>query len=215
MPQTCGVQRDQVLQRDRPRILPWRFRGHTLLGFDRGMKPGRPAPVLRDAALELVHHFDGAVLHEVIDVAAQQRMRVQRVLHRGEQSQIPLVEQIAAAERALDAADARIGERDVAPASSTVKCHRIAEVAHHLIRRVRPARRRPLLLPRSPAECEPHRSGWNRPRRSPRRRTAAAPVRRRSKRQPVAQKVEADLVRRGVGDVAGIGARRSAAVIPC
>ena len=59
----------------------WR---HAFFRFDRGVQTGRPAAVLRDPALELVHHFDGAVLHQVIHVAPEQSMGVQGILHRGE-----------------------------------------------------------------------------------------------------------------------------------
>ena len=80
------------------------LRGDAFLDLDGGVESRGPAAVLGDAALELVHHFDDAVLHHVVHVTAQKHMGVQRILHRGQQIQMSPVIQIAAAERAFDRA---------------------------------------------------------------------------------------------------------------
>ena len=134
MPQTCGYSADQVLQRDLAQNHALRLGRHALLGFDGGVQPGRPAAVLRDPALELVHHLDGAVLDHVIHVAAQQRVGMQRVLHGGVDGQI------AALRRDCRSASASSTARMPASVSATlcapmsmVKCSPSAESAHHLV----------------------------------------------------------------------------------
>ncbi len=67
-----------------------------------------------DAAFEFVHRLDGAVFHQVIHVAAQQRVGVDGILHGGQQREVLFLEQIAAAERSFDRANTGIGERDIA-----------------------------------------------------------------------------------------------------
>ena len=62
---------------------------------------------MRDSSLELVHHFDRAVLHHIIHVAAQQNVGMQRILNRGEQAEVALLVQIAAAEGVLDGRDSQ------------------------------------------------------------------------------------------------------------
>ncbi len=57
----------------------------AFLGFDSSVQSSGPAPILGDAAFELIHRFDGAVFHQVIHVAAQQRVGVQRILNGGQQ----------------------------------------------------------------------------------------------------------------------------------
>ncbi len=81
-----------------PRIRPCVLSANPSFASMAVCRSGRPAAILRDAALELVHRFDGAVLDQVIDVAAQQCVRVERILDGGQQRQILFVEQIAAAE---------------------------------------------------------------------------------------------------------------------
>ena len=78
------------------------------------MKSGGPAPILNHTPLELVHRFDRAVLHDIIDVPPQQNMRMQGVLNSAQQREIFLGKQILPAESPLDGADTMIGERDVA-----------------------------------------------------------------------------------------------------
>ena len=78
------------------------------------MQAGGPAPVLRDTALELIHHFDDAVFHYIVDVAAEEYVGVQRVLRGGQNVQILLVEQAAAAEYFFDTLNAGVGEPHVA-----------------------------------------------------------------------------------------------------
>ena len=75
------IQRHQMPQGDRAQDHSLTFLGYALLNLDRSVESGRPAPVLRDAALEFVDHFYDAVLHHVIHVAAQKHMGVQRILH--------------------------------------------------------------------------------------------------------------------------------------
>ena len=84
MPQRTRIQADQSLQRDRAQNASLRAQPQPLLGFERGLQAGGPAPVLGHAALELVHQLDGAVADDVIHVAAQQHARVQRRLDRAQ-----------------------------------------------------------------------------------------------------------------------------------
>ena len=89
--------------RDRSEHSALLLRRDAFFHLDRRLQPGRPAPVGHDAALELVNRHDGAVLDDVVDVAAQQDVGVQRVLHGGEEREIAALEEIPPIQRALDA----------------------------------------------------------------------------------------------------------------
>ena len=139
--------------------------GDALLGFDGGVQSGGPAAVLRDAALELVHRFDGAVLHHVIHVAVQQGVRMDaRLEWRCRAARFSLIDRVAAADRASTTRIPASVSAMLRPNSSSVKCEAATEAAHQDRRGARGSLRPPR-RPRTPAECALRRSGWNRPRR--------------------------------------------------
>ena len=76
------IERHQILQGDGGQHAALLAERQSLLGFERRVQARRPAAVRRDAALELVHRFDGAVFHDVVHIAAQQRVGVDGVMHR-------------------------------------------------------------------------------------------------------------------------------------
>ena len=84
--------------------------------------------------LKCVHALDGVVLHHVIHVAAQQDMRVDRVVQRGVECQILLGEQIAAAQRQFSTARMPASvERDVAPVFVEREVQALLQTAHHAV----------------------------------------------------------------------------------
>ena len=74
------IERDQVLDRDRAEHPSLPLRRHAFLQLERRLQTGRPSPVVHDAAFELVDREDRLVLNDVVDVLAQEDVRVQRVL---------------------------------------------------------------------------------------------------------------------------------------
>ena len=145
------------MERDGSENPALRLQRQAFLGFNRRVQSGRPAPVLRDAAFEFVHGFDGAVFHQVIHVSAQQRVGVEGILNGGEQREVLLGEQIAAAERSFDGADAGVGKRDVPGVFIEREMAAAAEESRDAIHLISQRLLRPLRRPRSPEECELHR----------------------------------------------------------
>ena len=78
----------EALHRDGAENASLGLQRHAFFGLDGGLQTGRPAAVLRDAAFELVDQFHGAILDDVIDIAPEQRVRVQGVLDRGQNPKI-------------------------------------------------------------------------------------------------------------------------------
>ena len=78
-----GIERDQILHRDRPEHPALPVTRHLLFQLERRLQSRRPATVAHHASLELVDRQDRRVLHQVVDVAVQQRVRVQRILNGG------------------------------------------------------------------------------------------------------------------------------------
>ena len=109
-----GVQADQILQRDGSQNPPLALQRHAFLGLQRGLQPVRPAAVGGDASLELVHHFDLAVLHHVIHVAPQQFLGVDGMVQSNQEREIFRVIKVAAAQRRLGSSGAMRGQVDVA-----------------------------------------------------------------------------------------------------
>ena len=74
------------------------------------MEAGRPAAIPGYAAFELIDGLNCIVLHNVIDIAAQQHMGMQGILHGAEEGRVFVLVQISAGEGVLDGVDARVGE---------------------------------------------------------------------------------------------------------
>ncbi len=181
-----------------------RLQRQTFLRLDGRMQTGRPAPILRDAALELIDGLDGAVFHQIIDVAPQQLVRVQRILNGGEQREVLCLEQVAATKRRFHGSDAGVGQRDIpavfvereVAASAKMPCDAVHLICQHVLPGV--------------AACDHQwntrlvdqdRIGLVDHRRGERQMHLLARV----EREPIAKKIEPDLVGCGVGDVAGVG----------
>ena len=90
---------------------------HLLLGLDRLVQPVAPAPARHQAAGELVHDHDAAVLDHVVHVEAEQRVRPQPLLHVVEQRHVDRVVEAAGVrhqamrEHLLRLGHAGLGER--------------------------------------------------------------------------------------------------------
>ena len=130
MPHKLRIERHQILQRHGAQYAPLAAERHALLGLDGGVQAGGPSAVLRDAAFELVHGFDGGVLHHVVHVAVEQEMGVDGVVHRAVQRQVRLREEVAASQGALENLDAFVGQRDI-PAELIEREMRAAMEAAH------------------------------------------------------------------------------------
>jgi hypothetical protein len=70
--------------------------GHAFFDLDRGLQVGRPPAIAHDAALGLVNRQHRIVFHDVVDIALEERVRVPRVLDRGQEREICRLEKIAA-----------------------------------------------------------------------------------------------------------------------
>jgi hypothetical protein len=73
-----------------------------------------PTPLMHDAAFEFIDGLDCAVLDEIVHIAAQKRVCMQRVLNGSVNRKIVVVEEIPAMERLFDSTNACIRERNVA-----------------------------------------------------------------------------------------------------
>ena len=169
------------------------------------MQAGGPAPILRDAAFEFVHRFDGPVLYQIIDIPAQQRVGVQRILHRGQQVEVLFGVEIAAGEGVLHGLNAGVGERDIPP----VLIHREMEVAPKVARHAVHAMSQRFFIRFAARDhqgdarlVDEDRIGFidYSGREWPMHLVLG------EKSKLIAKIIEANLIRRGVGDVAGIGA---------
>ena len=68
-----------------PRMRPSDCRSSAFLGLERGLQAVGPMAIGDDPARELVDHADAAVPDDVVDVAPQERVRVQRAIELGQQ----------------------------------------------------------------------------------------------------------------------------------
>ena len=96
------VEAEVVLQRDRRERDVLLADLHALLRLDRLVQAFAPAPALHDAAGELVDDLHLAVLHDVVDVALVQRLRLQRLDEVVDELDVPRVVEVVDPERALD-----------------------------------------------------------------------------------------------------------------
>ena len=110
-----GIERHEILHRDRSEHAALHLRRHALLPLERGLQAARPAPVAHDASLEFVNREHLAVLHDVVDIAMQQRVRVQRLLHRGHHRAAVVGIEITP-EMAFNRGEAGRRQRDIAAA---------------------------------------------------------------------------------------------------
>ena len=74
------VEAEVVLQRDRRERDVLLLDAHALLRLDRLVQALRPAPAFHDPAGELVDDLHLAVLDDVVDVALEERLRLQRLV---------------------------------------------------------------------------------------------------------------------------------------
>ena len=127
------VQRDQVLERDLAQDHSLRLGRHALLDFDGGVQTGGPAAVKSDPALKFVHHLDGAILHDVVDVAAQQGVSVQRLLDGPVNRQTAIVEKVPASDGDFDGVDSGVGQSGVVASRIDGEVLAGTEAAHDLV----------------------------------------------------------------------------------
>ena len=83
--------------------------GHALLGLDRLVEAFRPAAPFHDPARELVDDLDLAVLDDVVDVALEERLRLQRLVEVVHELHVASVVEVLDPERALDRVDRGLG----------------------------------------------------------------------------------------------------------
>jgi hypothetical protein len=108
------VPSQEVLQRDRPEDAAVIPRLETLFGLERRLQTVRPVAVVHDAAGELVHDLDPAVANDVVGVAPEEHLRVQRAVDSSKDRDVPLVVKRSASERLLDRLDPCVRQLDVA-----------------------------------------------------------------------------------------------------
>ena len=105
-----------MLERNLAEDRSLRLSRHAFFGLDGCVQTGGPAAVECDPALELVHHLDGAVLDDVVDIAMEQGVSVQRLVDGRVDRLVGFVEETAACQGGLDGVDSGVGERDVVAA---------------------------------------------------------------------------------------------------
>src|SRR4029077_4394653 len=105
---------DQRLDRDAVQDLARRAGGEGLLGLDVGLQPVRQALQPGHPASGGADQLDPAVADDVIDVAPQQRVRVQGHVEPGQGVELVAAVEVDPAERVLGRARPRLGELDVA-----------------------------------------------------------------------------------------------------
>ena len=127
------VQTHQILQRDGPEHSALRLHPHAFFGFDGIVQSGGPTAILRNAAFEFVNRFNGIVLDDVINVAPQQGVGVNGVLHGTEDGKAILVEQVPYLERLFGQADSHVGKRDVAGEVVQVEMEAALPVANEAV----------------------------------------------------------------------------------
>ena len=131
----------EMLKRDRPQDASVGLPLESFLRLERRLEAVGPVTVGDDAAGELVHHPDAAVPDDVVDVAPQERVRVERAVDLGQQAVILRVMQAAGAERAFDLFEAGLGQLDVAAVLVGIEMDAGRERRHE---RGQPRRRRRL-----------------------------------------------------------------------
>ena len=106
------VEAEVVLQRDRRQRDVLLLDLHALLGLDRLVQALAPAAALHDAAGELVDDLHLAVLDDVVDVAVEERLRLQPLAQVVDELDVARVVEVLDAQRALDRVDAARERRD-------------------------------------------------------------------------------------------------------
>ena len=106
------VEAEVVLERDRRERDVLLLDRHALLGLDRLVEALRPAAAFHDPARELVDDLDLAVLDDVVDVALEERLRLQRLVQVVHELHVAGVVEVLDPERALDLVDRGLGRRD-------------------------------------------------------------------------------------------------------
>lgn len=91
--------------------------GHLqpLFALDGGVETVRPTLTIRNPATGIVDQLHPSIGDEVVHVAFDQRMRVQRDMRRRQQVDVLLRIQVIDPERRFDTGEACLGERDTAP----------------------------------------------------------------------------------------------------
>ena len=125
------VEAEVVLQGDRGEGLVLLVDLHALLGLDRLVQALGPAPALEDAAGELVDDLDLAVLDDVVLVALEELLGLQRGLQLVDEVGRHLVVHVLDAERLLDGLDALVGRRHRALLLVDVVVDVALEAPHH------------------------------------------------------------------------------------
>ena len=99
------VEAEVVLQRDRGERDVLLLDAHVLLRLDRLVQSLAPAPAFHDPAGELVDDLHLAVLHDVVDVALVERLRLERLVQVVHELHVPRVVEVVDLHRALDRLD--------------------------------------------------------------------------------------------------------------
>ena len=106
------VEAEVVLEGDRRHRDVLLLDRHALLGLDRLVQALRPAAALHDAARELVDDLHLAVVDDVVDVALEERLRLQRLRQVVDHLHVARVVDVLDPEGALDLVDRGLARRD-------------------------------------------------------------------------------------------------------
>ncbi len=198
------VEAQEVLQRHLPQDSALRGEPQALLGLDRRVEPVGPVAFVGDAAGRLVDQLDTPAPHDVVHVPPQEVRGVQRVAQLGVERDVLGRVEGGAAQRRLDPRGARLGEGDVVRVRVGVEVAAGDEVPHEESEPLRASERLPGLArdhERDAGLVDQDGIGLV---HEGEVELALDPLR-GLESEPVAQVVEARLLRREVRDVRGVG----------
>ena len=129
-PAQALVALEEVLDGDRSENLSVRLTSEMFFGFERRLQAVRPVPVRHDPTGELVDNPDGAVAHDVVDVAAEEGVGVERAVELGEPCVVVGVVEAAARELRLGARNPGVGQLDIASVAAGLVVHARLQLPH-------------------------------------------------------------------------------------
>src|SRR5215813_6985036 len=108
-----GVMLQEMLQGDRTQDAPAGPYRQPFFSLQRRLQAVGPAPVVHHAPGEFIHQFYAPIAHDVINIAPQQRPRVQRLIDLDQQQVVFGGVQIPTSQRRFHTVNPALGERDV------------------------------------------------------------------------------------------------------
>src|SRR5262245_25316632 len=126
-----GVMLQEMLQSDRTQDAPAGPYLQRFFSLQRRLQAVGPAPVVHHAPGEFIHQFYAPVAHDVINIAPQQRPRVQRLIDLDQQQVVFGGVEVPTSQRRLHAVNPALGERDDSAVLVGLPVFALGERGHH------------------------------------------------------------------------------------